>query len=244
MVRLLAPVRIRGTFGKALSFDGVDDYVEVPDSASLNPTNAITVMAWIKPVYFVGSGNDPIVDKAYTSHTDPYYQYHLGLRGYGYSAGGVLPGIYSFQLSVGGTLYSVNSGEDTYDLDEWNFIVGTYDGETLKLYRNGVLINTNEEPSGPIDTYPTDLYIAKFRNYDFYLPGTIDEVRIYNRALSEEEIVQLFQGGHVWKGLVLWLRFDEGSGTTAGDSSGYGNHGTIYGATWTNGAMILRKPVR
>ena len=219
-------------FGRfALSFDGVDDYAVIPNSASLNPTNAITVTAWIKPVYFEGVGNEPIVDKAYTSHTEPYYQYHLGLTGYGY---GTNPGTYGFQVSVGGTLYFVRSGEDTYDLDKWNFITGTYDGETLKLYRNGVLISTNEEPSGPMDTYPTDLYIAKFRNFDGYLPGTIDEVCIYNRALSEEEIRWNMLNYHnpIRNGLVLWLSMEEGAGNTVYDKSGYGNNGTIYGAVW------------
>jgi hypothetical protein len=69
-----------------------------------------------------------------------------------------------------------------------------------------------------------------------YFNGFIDEVRFYNRALTAEEIQYNYQHPDtpITDGLVLWLDFNEGSGTTAYDKSGNGNDGTIYGAIWTS----------
>ena len=58
-------------------------------------------------------------------------------------------------------------------------------------------------------------------------------LRIYDRALSENEIKTLYNGGDIRDGLVLYLPMDEGSGNTVYDHSGNNNHGTIYGATWS-----------
>ncbi len=103
------------------------------------------------------------------------------------------PGAYAFEVSVGGTCYGAGSN-DTYAVGAWNFLVGTYDGETVKIYRNGELKGSDTKPSGNIDIFPTTAYIAKFTNLNYYVPGIIDEVRIYNRALSAEEIKKLYEG--------------------------------------------------
>jgi len=69
--------------------------------------------------------------------------------------------------------------------------------------------------------------------------GLIGLVRIYNRALSEEEIKHnmLHHLSPRTEGLALWIPFDEGSGTTVADKSGKGNDGTIYGAVWEKQAL-------
>jgi len=229
MVRLLAPVRIRGTFGKALQFDGVDDYVEVPDSASLDITDEITIEFWIYPL------------------SKPGYSWIIG-KGGGWNRPG-----WCIQYNKGYIVIYVGDGTnevnnwalDAVPTNKWTHYAVTFNKEEglFRPYINGEPTGHNVEWDY-IRTNDIDLFIGMADKNTLHFNGTIDEVRIYNRALSAEEIIQLFRGGHVWKGLVLWLRFDEGSGTTAGDSSGCGNHGTIYGATWTNGAMILRKPVR
>jgi len=230
MVRLLTPVRIQGTFGKALSFDGVDDYVKVPDSESLDLT-VLTITAWLKttqtgvPYFRVFSRRDTA-----TWEINPY---QLGFRS----------NVGTVQLVIGdGSNW--NRVEGTTDIRDgkWHFIVGVVTGSELKVYVDGNLEATNTQTITPFD-YDGSAMVGKAGSR--FTEGVIDEVRIYNRALTQEEIIQLYKGGHIWKGLVLWLKFDEGTGTTAYDSSGYGNHGTIYGATWTDqSAMILRSPVR
>ena len=74
--------------GGAARLDGVDDAFQVANAPGLNPTDAITVAAWWTAADFVGAGNNSLVDKAYTSHEAPHYQYHLGVTGTGYTEGG------------------------------------------------------------------------------------------------------------------------------------------------------------
>ncbi|HEC89246.1 MAG TPA: hypothetical protein ENI44_01535, partial [Thermoplasmatales archaeon] len=74
-------------------------------------------------------------------------------------------------------------------------IAGTYDGSTVKLYVNGDLIDS-VPASGTMQDYGKNVYFGRFTNKNAYTPGIIDEIRIYNRALSASEIQQLYnQGG-------------------------------------------------
>lgn len=184
-----------GSISNAYKFDGINDYIEVPNSPSLNPTNAITVSAWYKTTPFVGSGNDGLVNKAFSSHVDPYYQYHLGVCGNNYWNG---RSGFGFSISLNDTYKAVGSGSDFYELYKWYHVVGTYDGSSIKLYVNGSLINSIAA-SGSMKDYGSNLFIGRQRNKSeyynttYYVPGSIDDVRIYNRALSATEISNLYR---------------------------------------------------
>ncbi len=71
-----------------------------------------------------------------------------------------------------------------------------------------------------------------------FVNGQIDDFRIYNKALTEEEIGNLYNGQDITNGLVGHWKFDEGTGAIAGDSSGNNNDGTISGANWTEGLTV------
>ena len=224
-----------GISGYALELDGVDDYVEVFDSPGLNPTNAITLEAWYKPtISWSGHGNDPVIDKGYGAYKEPYFQYHLGVRGDQYP-GVVTPLDFEFDVAAGGVWNWLNCGTShSWSFGNWYHLVGTCDGSTMKLYVNGNLIDS-KSVSGTITNYEKSVYFGKHTNphADVYLPGLIDEIRIYSRALTASEILNHYN--NPGSGLVAHWKFDEGSGSTAYDSSGNDIHGTIYGATWTNG---------
>jgi hypothetical protein len=243
---------VDGKSGKALSFDGKDDYVNIPNHPSLNPETAITISAWYKPVVsFEGAGVDPIVDKGYYSHTAPSYQYHLGVTGDRYDTS--RHSAFSFSVALDGAAKGVHTDYNFWVLGTWYYLVGTYDGEITRLYVNGEVVSA-KEGQGELRDYGKDVYIATYTNYDEYLPGTIDEVRIYNRALTAEEIKANYDAltaptvpstliptpaptpvpSVSDEGLVAEWHFDEGSGTVLRDSSGNGNDGTIYGATWVD----------
>ena len=195
----------QGKFGKALSFDGVDDYVEIPDSASLDITDAITIAVWFKLKQL--DENQRLVRKGIGTPSSGYavrVENTNKVRYFFYDEGGNLRSIF---------------GTTTLAIDVWYFAVMTYDGTTLKGYLNGNLENSLDVTTTikPND-YPLTIGSDSASTHVFN--GTIDEVRIYNRALSEEEIRAHF------KGAVIKLK--------AGLSA----------PVRIRGAMILRKPVR
>ena len=168
---------VDGKFGKALRFDGVDDYVEVPDSPSLDITDEITIEVWVKGYGFAGDFRQ-IVGKS----PDTVLR-HLNFA-------------YDLRVDKAGPLrFSINNGDWQYVLatieeGKWYHVVGTYDGSEMRLYVNGELKDT-KSVSGSIITNDAPVSIGRLPAYDYW-NGTIDEVRIYNRALSAEEISDLY----------------------------------------------------
>ena len=182
-----------GKSGQAFSFDGVDDYVEVPNSTSLNPAAAITVAAWYRPVSFEGNGSNAIVSKGFTSHAEPYYQYHIGVNGDQYHSPTARPASFSFTVSPGGNRTVIETAENTWIPGNWYYLVGIYDGSEVKLYVNGVL-KASTVATGALTDYGKSLRIGAFNNISSsidYTPGLIDEVKIFNRALSASEVAAL-----------------------------------------------------
>ena len=171
----------------ALSFDGTNDYVSVPDSASLDVTGAITVEAWLKPNTVSASADwRAVVYKLHASGTDK--------GGYGLIAETDQSAVYFFTES-GGVAFA---GADL-TLDAWNHVAGTLDATGyMALYVNGVL-----KDSGIVGTaylpHQTDrpLYIGGNPDNDGFAPyefaGNIDEVRILSRALSAGEVLSDYQ---------------------------------------------------
>lgn len=150
------------------AFNGIGDYMVVPNSASLNPTGAITISLWFKPVDFLGSGYDALVLKPFTNHTAPYYQYIVGLAG-NY---GVTPYKFAFNANVNGINRGVFTEPDIWIAGQWYHLVGMFDGHQLKLYVNGDLKQTFTA-EGTINEYNTDLYFAKQANTGSTTPGNI-----------------------------------------------------------------------
>jgi hypothetical protein len=176
------PAWVDGKYGKALSFDGVDDYVNVGNASSLTPTNAITISAWIYPInttVVVGR----IVDKWYSAEAKSSYTLYLENQ--------------KVKMAIHtGTSDKYIAGTTTIQKDIWYHVVGTYNGSYVNLYVNGALDATPVSASGSIQTNTGDLNIGRYAYVGTdYFNGTIDEVRIYNKALSEEEIKAEYEAG-------------------------------------------------
>jgi len=234
------PTWTSGKFGSALSFDGVDDYVEVPDSPSLKP-EVLTVELWVNiPKYPTTWSNNKMIRKALGS--SPYTGFWLDIR----------PDTHQFRFAASSitTHYSVTA-RTVPELNKWYHVAGVFDGSKLYIYVNGAL---DAAPvSGEYDPYDIDLWIGRFGSA--YFNGLIDEVRIYNYALTPDEIRLLYNAGYAARfgpqtdcskdpgscmdyGLVGYWSFDEGSGNVAYDASGNNNHGTlINGPQWTTGKV-------
>lgn len=157
--------------GCALEFDGLDDYVDCGSDESLNITEKITVEAW---VYYQGGplGPTSIVSK-----------------GDGYS------------LSASYNWFFLWCGKGTAPLlipDFWHHLVGTFDGAgaTTKFYLDGALIyvRSSEEVglASLANSVDKSLFIGKG-----YFKGMIDEVKIYSRALSADEVDAHYEEGHL-----------------------------------------------
>ncbi|MCK5331881.1 MAG: choice-of-anchor D domain-containing protein, partial [Candidatus Marinimicrobia bacterium] len=202
----------------ALDFDGTDDYVEVPDDESLEPSNEITVEAWIRITGSASEIHAIIAKRVWESDCRGYL---LRIKGSDNTPGFTLYGGegYNRMLCSAGPILD----------NEWYHIVGTYDGTNIKIYVNGVESNTEPFSSfNPISS--SSLYIGfDIANGGSYFNGNIDEVRIWNIARTQEEI-QANMSHHLVgdeEGLVGYWRMDEGSGQTLVDWSINENHGQL-----------------
>ncbi|GAB6042408.1 LamG domain-containing protein [Endothiovibrio diazotrophicus] len=170
-----------GDANGAYAFSGVGESIEVADSDSLDITGAITLSAWINPAeqrtqYLLVKGTNVNGDEA-----APY--------GLSTSATGDV----IFAIRPDGALSQTRS--TGYDLNEWNHVVGTYDGATATLYVNGVLA-ASRQVSGALSATTLPLLIGtRLGLASDTVNGTLDDLRIYNRALSADEVAQLHDLG-------------------------------------------------
>lgn len=164
----------------AAYFNGVDNYISVPTSPSLEaPEQAITIMAWVKPE---GTNNGhSIVCKTDINTYDPY-QYRFGYNYVGPFLG--------FKNSQGGWNGNDQNPNSILEEGKWYHLAGTYDGANMRFYVDGKLISTISQ-TGQIFSDGKGLEIGRDLHGGIeYYKGWIDEVRIYKRALSESEIAQ------------------------------------------------------
>ncbi len=218
-----------GMVNGALSFDGSDDYVEVPTSANLDITDAITLEAWVNP-QTVGAWKRVIVKGEDITPSDlRTWAYILGL-----SQGG---GVY-FALFAGNSQTYINGAVTKIPTNTWTHIAGTWDGGMMRIYVNGIEQSSEKLSfSGPINvvTHPLKFGIAPHSGVPYAFNGKIDEAAIYNRALSAAEIQQHYENVSYEvqcvtppSGMVSWWDGDTVSETTAFDIQN-GNHGTMVG---------------
>lgn len=167
-----------GVLGGGMNFNGSNQRVSIPDNNSLDLTNQITIAAWIKP------GKKDTQYPIKKARSDSINGYELSLS----SSGKVFV---RFNQASSDNAYRLNS-TTSYPIDgnTWMHVAATYDGTTLKLYINGVLdasMNaavTIANNAIPLSLGSDDQNVAPFQ-------GGLDDVRIYNRALSAAEIQTL-----------------------------------------------------
>lgn len=174
---------------KALSMDGMSEYAMIVNQEGLNPKKEITVSFWYRPISFRGSGNDPLIIKAANDvKKKPFVQYMFSVTGNEYSQS---QGIFQFALTVDDNYHSLKTKNNIWTPNEWYNLTGSYDGELMKFYVNGVLQNS-KKITGALSVFDTNLFVGRKNEVDkFYTPGNYDNLRIYNRALTKEEIMLL-----------------------------------------------------
>lgn len=180
---IYGPTWVTGYYGSALHFNGAGDYVSVQDKGSLVITNGLSICAWIKPE--LGNMWYRVVGKSNSSNSDDCW-----------GIGEAMAGGICFTLWKGGNQTYTN-GQTPLQMNQWNHIVGTWDGSVMHIYQNGVLQPETEYITPPIDNSVNPLYIGKLPNNTYYFKGAVDEVMIFNRALSASEVDSIFRGTYL-----------------------------------------------
>jgi hypothetical protein len=169
-----------GNIDGADSFDGSGDFINFGTSDSLNISTGITIEAWVKPINIDNPGNDQNIVNKFDTNARSYI---LSLDD---DAGD--NDDWDFKLSSSGTLTEGDiHATNAVDRNQWQYMVGTWSGTTMILYKNANVIGTNNTFSGPIYQSATELWIGDGLYYDAY-EGFIDEVRISNSARSADYI--------------------------------------------------------
>jgi hypothetical protein len=159
----------------------------VPYTIQNQITNQLTISSWINAAWFNTGNNDgvAIVDKCMPSLTSPFTIYGMYVSP---------SGNYVFAVGNGSTRTVLNSNT-ILSLNTWYNLVGTYDGTNLSLYMNGVKDTGTATGTYTIgqNTVPTSIGANQnLTGYEDAFKGYINNVMIYNRALSASEVKQNF----------------------------------------------------
>ena len=160
-----------GKYGQALYFAN-SSLVTVSNSVSLNLTNGVTLTAWVYPT--APSSWSTVLMKQQSAQL-AYALYAAGFHG----------APTTFFLNT--TNLENLVGENPLPLDTWSHLAATYDGAMLSLFVNGAIVASNSA-SGSLAPSSGPLQIGGNSIWGEYFSGAIDEVRVFNRALNEEEI--------------------------------------------------------
>jgi len=227
----------------ALQFNGVSQYVEIPSESafSVPTTGALTISFWMRP-------DDINFSTAEVDPTNGNYVNFLGREIYGSpnqvewlfrmynNIGSSRPNRISFYVfnSTGG----IGDGsyfQDAITIGQWINVVGVINssGTTITIYKNGVNRASNSYAGITPAVTSAPLRFATTNEEGFFY-GALNDVIIWNRALSDAEVAQVYVGNPPSSGIVGNWSFSDGSGSTLTDSSGNGYDGTLQNSPlWT-----------
>jgi hypothetical protein len=162
----------QGKNSGALTFNGSSTRVQIAASTSLNPTNGLTLEAWVYPTAAQNRWR-AVIQK----EVDAWFLHASNDSGaLRPAAGGTYGGAGAFIAAP--SAIAVNT---------WTHLAQTYDGTTIRLYVNGVLVSSAAR-TGALETNSSPLSIGGTNAYGEYFQGRIDDVRVYNRALLVSEL--------------------------------------------------------
>lgn len=180
---------VNGKYKGALEFDGAGAHVEVAASPTLDLTDGVTLMAWIyKSEILPANNGETIISKKQSG------AYCLEVGGWN----NAVPEKLDSEMRISGTYHRLADPE-SLPLDKWVHAAVTYDGDKMRLYRDGELVAEQSFP-GSVDTNAANLYIGaesdgnKIDASHGKFSGMIDEVVIANRPFDEDEIKSFMAG--------------------------------------------------
>jgi|GEM_PF-1414484 len=217
--------RVLGLKGNGVILDGINDQVRIEDAPALRLTNGFTIAFWTRKhseiadwVLYVGKGGPTTRNFTVWDYAGPSGRLLLQFQ----DASAAYRSIGSVQELV---------------VNRWYHVACTWDGATGRIYIDGSLDTAGAMPGVPAST--GEPLLMGYAGYHGRLAGMLDEVAIYNRALSASEVAALMgarlPGDEPTPRLGHW-RLDERTGGLAGDSSGRGQNGLLsFGPQWIPG---------
>ena len=216
------------TNGGSIVLDGSNDYIDFGNSASLSAiggTTNITVSGWAYYTAYGGGG------QSYSVITVKGAPWTWLLENY--------LDTFRFRIVAGGADVSVGD-VSTHQLNVWYNVVGTYDGSNMRLYINGVLKNTVPQ-TGALATNSETAKIGTWQGTDYNLTGRVSNVSIYNRVLTDAEVLQNYNALRPRFGDVtnpttgkIWMDRNLGATQVASSSTDANSYGDLY--QWGRGA--------
>ena len=233
---------VDGKIGKGAKFDG-ESHFEVENSDSLQFTSAFSFSVWLYRESPLDQGvMMPILCKG-GLHDDLFESSYRFLLGDGADNAEIC------LIDEDQSRISEYSSDATVPTQNWTHLVVTYDGTRATFYKNGTKCITDTITAEIENIYPSDhsLYIGKDSVYEVYYHGIMDDLRIYDRALSEGEVKNLTRSAPttpsavptgptvaVPLGLMGYYTFED----NFNDSSGNNNTGSSIGnVTFVDGAV-------
>ena len=184
-----------GKINTALDFNGTTDYVSIPDDPNLNfgANQDFSINVWVKTTQVAASNVWPVIvskeDRISTRNG-----YNINLHN------GTTDSRWHLNIYVAGTIYRAYGSSDIAD-GEWHMLTAIRSGSTLYTYQDGVYANQAAASSANVTkAIPLNIGRSPGGTSDSYFSGQIDEVRIYRKALSQNEIGMLYNGSNGTEG--------------------------------------------
>jgi len=211
---------VSGKYENALSFDGADNYLNITHSITLNLGNTLTVEAWIYPKSLI---NRTVIFSTRVNNPAGSWQLEVG-RGNAHNKVVVVAGVNTWVAE------SINN---TVTLNAWNHIVYTRNGTgtgTHKIYVNGQLQSLQTETAYDFvdNSNPKMIGAGTILLGDHFFNGTIDEVAVYNRTLSDAEVLERYNRNSSGDGTKFQFRISNDNSSWSEYKGSDGSSGTYY----------------
>jgi len=201
---------VAGKVGKALDFDGSNDYISVANSSSINITGSqITVSAWVN--FRTANSHDYILEKGQNGGNAQYYFW------YAYQWGSCPGGTNNCLVSgyYDGSTYRDYMYNWTPLTNRWYHLAWAADGSNVRIYIDGVMISEQTQ-TGSLQSIAYPLFFGSSRNLINHMDGKIDHVKLFNRALTGAEVAWEYNQGAP----IYHWDFNDGQGVIATNAQG------------------------